>query len=526
VKYDVIVIGAGINGLTAAAYLARAGQRVLVLERGETIGGLAGADEFAPGFRADAPAAETGFVSPTLVRDLELGQALHWIETDATVHVPRADGGWLTLWRDMTRTADALRTQSPSDATKWPAFCERMSRFAGFLGHVYASPPPRPHATRPAELLSLLGLGKRMRGLGKTEMIELLRTLPMSVAELLDEWFEDDALKVAVGSAGVREIFQGPRSGGTLFVLLHHHVGERPGVFTGRRRLRGGAAALADALASAARRYGVELRSDAEVERVDIRDGRAVGVVLADGEQIDAANVASSADPRRTFLQLVDPIELSTEFVRAIRNIKFRGATAFVDLALDQAPRFTGLEASTGAPTGIVTLAPSLTALERAYDDAKHGGVSQRPLLEISIPSATDPSSSPAGKHVMSVRVQYAPYRLRDGCWDDARRDALGDTVVQLLAEYAPNVRDSILHRRVRSPADLEEHYGLTEGHLGHGELTLDQILFMRPVAGWAHYRTPIEGLYLCGSGAHPGSGVAGGAGRLAAATIEKDTKR
>jgi phytoene dehydrogenase-like protein len=526
VKYDVIVIGAGINGLTAAAYLAKAGQRVLVLERREAIGGLAGTDEIAPGFRADALAGETGFVPPTLVRDLELGQTLQWIETDATVHVPRANGGWLTLWRDMARSVDALRVHSPADAAKWPAFCERMSRFAGFLEHVYASPPPRPHGTKPAELLSLFSLGKRMRGLGKTEMIELLRTLPMAVAELLDEWFEDDALKAAVGTAGVRNIFQGPRSGGTLFILLHHHIGERPGVFTGKRRLRGGAAALADALASAARRYGAELRTDADVERVDIRDGRAVGVVLADGEEIEAANVAASADPRRTFLRLVDPIELSPEFVRAVRNIKFRGATAFVDLALDQPPHFTGLDAGAGTPAGVVTLVPSLTALERAYDDAKHGRVSQRPLLEVSIPSASDPTMCPAGKHVMSVRVQYAPYRLRDGCWDDTRREALGDAVIRTLEEYAPNVPRSILHRRVRTPADLEEQYGLTEGHLGHGELTLDQILFMRPVPGWAHYRTPIERLYLCGSGAHPGGGIAGGAGKLAASVIEKDGKR
>jgi phytoene dehydrogenase-like protein len=522
-NHDVVVIGAGVNGLTSAAYLAKAGRRVLVLERRASIGGLAAPDTFAPEFRTDALGGEAGYVSATLVRDLGL-TGLDWIEPDAAVTTARANGGWLTLWRDVARTVPVLRQHSARDADAWLAFTARMSKFAAFLEHLYTTPPPNLPGGHATDLVPLAGLGRKLRGLGRTDMIELLRVLPMSIAELLDDTFEHDTLKAAIAPAGVRNIFQGPFSGGTAFVLLHHHVGERAGVFLGRRRLRGGAATLVNALAMAARRHGAEVRTGAEVASIVSRSGRVSGVVLDNGEEIASAAVVSSADPRTTFLQLADPVELSPEFTRAVDNIRYRGATALVDIALDAAPRFTDFEGA--ALSGAVSLTSTVEQLERAYDDAKHGAVSRAPHVLVTIPSLTDPSLCPPGKHVLHARVQYAPYRLREGSWDDARRQELGDAVVNVIADRAPGLRDLILHRRVRTPVDLEREYGIAEGDLAHGELALDQILFMRPVPQCAHYRTPIRGLYVCGSGSHPGGGIAGAAGRLAAAAIEKDTRR
>ena len=522
-SYDVIVIGSGLNELVAAGLLAKAGRKVLVLEGRAALGGAMVTEELAPGFRVDACAHDAGWLSREIIQALGLGRhGLTLLESEATSFTPAAEGAPLVLWRDQARTIEAIRRRAPKDADKWPDFAARMARLAGFLEYAYASPPPRPVSTRPGDLMALLGVGLKLRGLGRTEMVELLRVLPMPVADLLNEWFTDDALKGTLGAAGVTHLFQGPRSAGTAFLMLHHQVGRPAGCFRARTTARGGVGAVVEALAAAARQRGAELRTDAEVARILVRNGRAAGVVLKGGEEIGAAAVASGADPRRTFLELVDPAESDPEFLRAVEHVKFRGVWAKVNLALDGLPDFSALPGNGPHLRGVISISPSLNYLERAYDAAKHGGVSSRPYLEAVIPTLADPALAPAAKHVMSVSVQYAPYKLKDGPWTDARREALGDSVVNLLSEQAPNLKGLIRHRQVLTPADLEARYGLPEGHLYQGELTLDQALFMRPVPGWAHSATAVEGLYLCGSGCHPGGGVAGGAGVLAARAILK----
>jgi phytoene dehydrogenase-like protein len=414
---------------------------------------------------------------------------------------------------------------SKPDADRWAAFTAQLTHWASFLETVYTSAPPRLVPSQAVEWLALFNLGRRVRGLGKHDMIELLRTMPMSVADWLDDWFETDALKGALGASGVAGMMQGPRSPGTAFVMLHRHVGCR-GVVRPAWSAQGGIGKLAGALAEAARQRGAEIRTGARVEHILIKDGRATGVVLANGEEIAARRIVSNADPRHTLFDLVGPLHFDPDFVQAVRNIKFRGAQAKVNLALAGLPEFAGLPDGHDHLRGTILISPSLNYLERAYDDAKYGALSRRPHLEIRIPTLADPTLAPPGGHVMSIFVQYAPYHLRDGTWDSVRREALGDTVVETLAGYAPNIRSVILHRQVLTPLDLEQTFELTEGHLDHGELTLDQILFMRPAPGWAQYRTPIHNLYLCGAGTHPGGRTAGLSGYNAAREILKDVRR
>ena len=512
-ELDAVVIGAGQNGLVAAAYLAKAGRRVLVLERRDIVGGSNSAAEIHPGFRVDAAFHRTGWIDPVMARELGLdGLADREVHPDTALFAPGRGGGF-ALPRSIPVAIDAIRQRSPRDAAKWESFARLTHKLAGFLQHLYGLTPPQLTSRRVADLFALLSLGGRVRGLGRSDMIELLRVLPMSVAELLDDWFETDALKGLLGAGGVTGIAQGPRSAGTAFVMLHHHVGSPAGAFGGGL-YRGGAAAVTDALAAAATSAGAQIRAGAPVARILVQNGRAIGVVLEGGEEIRARQIVSTADPQRTMLGLVDPTELAPEYSRAMQNIRCRGVSAKVNLALGELPRFEG--AGDNQLGGGIVVAPSLDYVERAWDDAKHGGVSTSPCLEAVIPSLSDPSLAPPGRHVMSVWMQYAPWRLRSGAWDSAARDALGDSVVACLAEHAPNLPSAIIARQVLTPRDLEETYAATEGSLYHGEMGLDQILFMRPVPGWGHHRTPIAGLYLGGSGTHPGGGVAGGSGRLA----------
>ena len=519
--YDSIVLGSGINELAAAIALGRAGRKVLVLEERAEPGGATVTEELEPGFRVDTALHDAGWMPPWIAGELGLERdGLELLRSDVTCFAPGPDGRALVLWRDQARTVESLGRLSPADAREWPAFAALMSSLSGFLEHAYSAPPPRPVSTQPADLFALLGLGRRLRGLGHTRMVELLRTLPMPVADLLDEWFEHDLLKGALGASGITHLFQGPRSAGTAFLMLHHHVGSPAGCFRGRTTVRGGVGGLVRVLLASAGRSGVEVRTSAPVERILVRDGRAVGVALAGGEELAATSVASGADPRRTFLELVDAAECEPEFLRAVRHLKFRGVWAKVNLSLEGLPSFTALPGAGPHLGGVISISPSLNYLERAFDDAKHGRVAQRPYLEAVIPTVADPSLAPQGKHVMSVAVQFAPYRLKDGPWNAAGRESLGDAVVSLLAEYAPDLPALIRKRQVLTPADLESRFGMAEGNLYQGELTLDQVLFMRPLPGWAHYTTPVEGLHLCGSAAHPGGGIAGVAGALAARTM------
>ncbi len=520
-SYDAIVIGAGHNGLTAAAYLARAGQKVLVLERRGLVGGSVVTEELWPGFKVDT-AAHRGQLAGEIVRDLALGRhGLVMLPGVASLFSPLPDGESLWLSTDPVATRDSLQRHSPADAARWAAFTARLDQVAGLLREAYALSMPAVPDIPAGDLPALARLAWHWRGLGKADMLEVLRLLPMSARELLDEWFESPALQAALAALGVQGLRQGPLSAGTAFLLAHQWV-NHGGPF--KATARGGLGQITAALASAARSAGAEIRTGAEVTRLLVEDGRAVGVVLADGAELRAQRLVSALDPRRTFLGLVDPFALDPEFVRAVQNIKLRGAFAKVHLALAGLPQFKAVAGGLGpAPLrGVIHIGPSLMDLERAYDDAKYGRPSQRPWLEVTLPSVADPALAPDGQHVMSIWVQYAPYHLQDGDWD-TQREALGDRVVRTLAEYAPGLEGLIVQRQVLTPLDLERTFGLTEGNVYHGEMMLDQILFMRPVPGWAQYRTPLEGLYLCGPGTHPGGGVSGLPGRNAARQLLKD---
>ena len=518
---DVVVIGAGQNGLAAAAYLARAGRRVVIVERRDAIGGCNSAAEILPGYRVDTAFDRSGWIDPAMVRELGLdGLADRALLPETALLGLEGDGGF-ALPRSIAAATEAITQRSPRDAARWADFTRLVHKLAGFLQHLYGVTPPQLTSRRAGDLLALLSLGSRVRGLGRSDMIELLRVLPMSAAELLDDWFETDALKGLLAAGGVTGLAQGPRSAGTAFVMLHHHVGAPPGAF-GSGLYRGGTASVTAALAASARGAGVEIRTGSPVSRISVRDGRATGVVLENGDEMAARSVVSTADPRRTMLGLVDPVELEPDYTRAMQNLRYRGVSAKVNFALSELPRFGGADAGGERLRGVIRVSPSLDYLERAWDDAKHGGVSRAPFLEATIPSLSDPSLAPPGSHVMSVWMQYAPWRLRSGAWDAATRERLGDGVVDCLAAHAPNFRSAILAREVLTPGDLEARFAATEGNLYQGEMALDQILFMRPVPGWGHHRTPIGGLFLAGSGTHPGGGVVGGAGRLAAREMLK----
>jgi phytoene dehydrogenase-like protein len=518
-SYDAIVIGAGSNGLVAAAALGKAGKRVLVVESAEDIGGQRRTSAFAPGFRAPLWA-DTGWVPPNVARGLGLA-AIPTMKPN-TVAAVAGDGQALALSHESSRAMADIRKHSPRDAERWPQFTERLGKLAGFLEALYQLPPPDVDAAMSlGELAPLVGLGRKFRSLGRADMLELLRVLPMSIQDLLDDWFENPLVKAAVAAGGVRGIRQGPRSGGTSFVLLHQLVGAPGGLARPWWRERP-EAFIASAVA-VARANKVTVRTGACVARILVRDDAVTGVALVNGDELMAPIVVSTADPARTLLGMVDPVWLDPEFLHAVRNIKFRGCTAFVRFALDRLPDIAGLEDSNTALTGAVSLTPSLDALEHAYDAAKYGGVSDQPHVEITVPTLRWPSLAPQGKHVLLARAQYVPYRLRDGgSWDDTRSCELGETITRAISRVMPAFADAVSHREIITPLDLEARYGVTEGALTHGEMTLDQILFMRPLPGCGRYAMPINGLYLAGSGAHPGPGVLGGAGWLAARRIIK----
>jgi phytoene dehydrogenase-like protein len=525
--YDAIVIGAGHNGLVAAAYLAKGGLKTLVLERREFVGGAAVSEEIFPGFKVDTAAHKIGAFHPAVMSELGLmAHGLELVESDPSVFSPLPDGRALMLWRDAQRTADSIRQFSSADADNWIPFTQLIAKATGVLESAYRSTPPDFVDGTLKDLWTMARLGGKLRRLGRRDMPEVMRILPMTARELLDEWFETDVVKGTLGAAAITGLFQGPMAAGTAYTFLHHHVGAGNGAMRPTVRARGGMGNLTEALAAAAAQLGVEIRTDAAVGNVIIENGCATGVVLAGGDEIQAKTVVSNADPRRTFSQLVHPPHLTPEFTRKIRNVKLKGVCAKVHLALSELPRFSGASDNGDHLRGTISISPSLMYLERAFDGAKYGSFSEKPYLEAVIPSVTDAGVAPPGKHLMSVLVQYAPYHLKDGQWDAARCDALGDTVVHTLAEYAPNIESAVLERHVLSPLDLEETFGLTEGNIYHAELTMDQVFLMRPVPECARYRTPIEGLYLCGAGTHPGGGVNGASGYNAAREIVRDSKR
>ena len=520
--YDAIVIGGGHNGLINAAYLARAGRRVLVLERRERVGGAAVTEEVFPGFKFSVYSYVVSLLRPEIIRDLDLpGHGLHVLPLESTL-TPLPDGDYLAQWSDYDQTRRELCRHSPRDAEAYDEYGLLMHHMARAVKPILGMVPPDPTSLSPGDLLGLLRLGRHLRGLGAERFHALYKLMTMSAADFLDEWFETDVLKATKAASGIIGTFLGPRSPGTAYILLHHYMGEIDGVFRAWGFAKGGTGSISEAIAGAARRFGAEIRASAPVARVIVDGGRAVGVVLESGEEIRASVVVSGLDPRRTFLQLVEPRELPGEFVDAIRRFTFRGSSGKVNLALGELPDFTCMPGTGPHLRGAISISPSLEYVERAYDDAKYGEFSRRPYMDVVIPSMIDPGMAPPGKHVMSIFVQYAPFQLNGG-WTDARREAFGDAVIDTLCEYAPNLKSAILHRQVITPADIERVTGLSEGNIFQGELALRQLFFLRPAPAWAKYRTPVRGFYQCGSGTHPGGGIMGASGRLAALAILKD---
>lgn len=518
-RYDAIVVGGGHNGLVAAAYLARAGRRTLVLERRPVLGGAAVTEEIFPGFRFSVFSYVVSLLRPEIIRELDLPRhGLRILPLESTL-TPLENGDYLASWADPDETRRELYRHSPRDADALIPFDRLMQQMAMAVKPILDMVPPDPTSLAPSELAGMLRLGKHFHSLGTERFHALCKLMTMSAADFLDEWFEFDPLKATKSASGIIGTFLGPRSPGSAYVLLHHYMGEIDGAFRAWGFQKGGTGAVSEAIAAAARAFGAEIRTSSPVERVLVRDGRAYGVALESGEEFAAPVVVSGLDPRLTFTKLVDPKELPEDLVEAVRRYRFRGSSAKVNLALDGLPDFTCLPGPGPHLRGAISISPSVEYLERAYDDAKYGEFSRSPYMDIVIPSMIDPEMALPGKHVMSIFVQYAPYHVNGG-WTDAKREALGDAVVDTLARFAPNLKSLILHRQVLTPVDIERITGLSEGNIFQGELALQQLFFLRPAPAWAKYSTPIQGYWQCGSGTHPGGGIMGASGRLAARRI------
>ena len=522
--FDAIVIGGGHNGLTCAAYLARAGRSVLVLERRPVLGGAAVSEEVFPGFTFSVCSYVVSLLRPHIIRDLELprhGLQILPLECSFTPHL---DGPGLVRWPDPARTRQEIARFSPRDAEVYPEFGRTLSRLSQLVKPILDGPPPDPTSLDPRRLWELWRMARPYRDLPPGDLRLMVKLLTMGAADFLDEWFEADALKAPMSCSGIIGTYQGVRSPGTAYVLLHHYMGEIDGAMRSWGFARGGTGAISLAIAAAARAHGAEVLTEASVARVQIRDGRACGVVCEDGREFRARRVVSSVDPHLTFFRLVGRAHLDGDFLDDVGRFRMRGSSGKVNLAADGLPTFTCRPGDGPHLRGDLAIAPSVDYLERAYDEAKYGAFSRRPYLNVVIPSLTDPSVAPPGKHVISCFVQYAPYHLAEGAaaWP-SQREAFGDAVVDTLSEYAPDLKARILHRQVLTPWDLEKEFGLTEGNIFHGELSLEQLLFLRPAPRWAWYRTPVGGLWMCGSGTHPGGGIMGAPGWLAARAMLED---
>ena len=521
-QYNAIIIGAGHNGLVAAAYIAKAGKKVLVLEKRPAVGGILATEELFPGFKYDTGAHLCSGFSSDIIEELELKRhGLEILPLNPLLFAPLPEGNSILIPRKRVAIGEEIRRFSSADASRFDHFCARVRKLTAFLRLLNSLPLPDHLSPKGVPLSELLKVAWKFHRLGRNDMREFLRVLPMSIADFLNEWFETEALKAAIAGGGIFGTLYGPRAQGTSFVFLQHRLGEPNGAFRSAGLVRGGIGNLSRSIARAGESHGAEIRTEVEVAKIAIKDVSATGVVLANGDEISADIIVSNADVKRTFSKLVEPACLDPHFSLQVKNIRSRGSLAKINFALDRLPEFRGFPPHTSASYqgGIVHIGPTLDYLERASDHAKYGRFSTEPFLEITIPSVTDPSLAPASKQVMSVWMQYAPYHLKNGAWN-SQREALGDLVVNVIEQHAPGFKNSILHRHVLTPLDLEQTFGLTEGHLYHAEIALDQIFFMRPLPGWARYRTPIGNLFLCGAGTHPGGGISGLPGYYAAKEI------
>ena len=522
-RIDAVVIGAGHNGLVAAAYLARAHKRVVVLERAERAGGMLRGSEPAPGFRAPGLVHTVGRLRASVIRDLKLeGFGFAPVAPAVRMHAPMPDGSSVTFWGDPARTAEGLRARSAHDAEAFPGFDQRIRAIASFFAYVQVAIPPDPKSPSLTDAIMGLKLGKAFRDLGTRTGREAIRAVPMAVADLVQEVFDEEAVRGPLATRGVLYTAMGAWANGTAQVFLNDSAGTDGGAAGTAVFARGGTDALADALEASARALGVDVRTGVEVVGIRTRSSRAVGVALADGTELDAPLIVSAADPKRT-LRLLDPTAIGPAMVWRGENVRQPGATARVNFALGGLPAFHGGDPERLA--GRIVIGPSIDDVERAMDAVKYGRISEEPLLEVTIPSLTDPSAAPEGKHVMSVVFQAAPRELREGEWSN-ERDRVGEVTVKTLEAYAPGFGELIEAHEVITPADMEERHGLTGGHVQHAEPALDQFFAWRPMLGEARYRFLMDGLYLCGSGAHPGGGITGGPGANAVRQILKDLKR
>ncbi len=526
--YDAVIIGAGHNGLTAAAYLARAGYSTLVLERRDIVGGCCVTEQIAPGCRASTTSYIASMLRPEVIRDLQLADhGLRMIPCDPALQVPFPDGQLVSWWADRGRVVEELRKISVKDAETFVRIDERLKKLARYLQPFFLEPPPEPGTQSFDGWSDLFRAGKRFRGISSQEIAQLVSFLTGSLGDFLDRNYESEKVKTLFLANNVYGKHGGPYQPGSALGLLFHLLSggehEQQGFYG---HVVGGMGSITNAMAKAARNFGADIRTSSPVQQIDSRDGRVRGVALEDGTEIRARVVLSNADPKRTFLGMVPERDLPAEFVQAVRGIKMDGPCAKVNMVLDEEPRFTGTPGSYDPQQrSLFTLVPSLEFAEHCYDIAKFGEIPEELWVDCVIASNADPSLAPSGKHVMTCFVQYVPYKLKQGTWDE-KRELLGDRVVKKIGEYAPNVPGAIVARQVLTPLDLERTYGLTEGNIFHGDLNLEQLFFNRPVAGWSQYRTPIAGLYLCGAGAHPGGGVTGAPGHNGAQQVLRDLKK
>ncbi len=526
--YDAIVIGAGHNGLTAAAYLARAGLSTLVLERRDIVGGCCVTEEIAPGCRVSTTSYIASMLRPEVISELRLADhGLRMVPCDPAIQVPFPDGHVVPWWADRERARDEFSKISAKDATRFVRVDDQLKKLARYLQPFFLEPPPEIDTSSFKGWSDLFRAGKRFRGITNREIAQLVSFLTGSLGEFLDENYESEKIKTMFLANNVYGKHGGPYQPGTAIGLLFHLLSggehELQGFYG---HVMGGMGSITQALAAAGKKLGVEIRTGATVARVNVNDGRARSVVLDDGTELRARIVLSNADPKRTFLGFLEAKELPEDFLSSVRRIKMDGPCAKVNMVLAEEPRFTGTSpAATPMERTFYTLVPSLEFAERCYDIAKFGEIPEELWVDCVVSSNADASLAPPGKHILTCFVQYVPYRLREGNWDE-KRELLGDRVVSKIAEYAPNVPGVIVARQVLTPLDLERTYGLTEGNIFHGDLRLEQLFFMRPVPGWSQYRTPIDGLYLCGAGAHPGGGVTGAPGRNAAHQALRDWKK